>query len=60
MKTPLSETEQDNLRTRGILGQNEIAYKEKNLVFAEDAISGQKRVINVTRIVNEGKDLLLG
>lgn len=60
MKTPLSETEQDDLRKRGILNQNEIAYRENNLIFAEDAINGKKRVINVTQMFNESKNLLLG
>ena len=60
MKTPLNEIEQDNLRTRGILDINEIAYRENNLVYAENAISGAKRVINVTTLVNESANLLLG
>lgn len=60
MKTPLSEIEQDNLRTRGIIGGQEIAYRENNLVYAEDVLGGQKRVINVGTLVKESKDLLLG
>lgn len=60
MKTPLSEIEQENLRTRGILKNSEFAYKEGNLTFAEDALAGTKRVINVKNVVNEGKDILFG
>ena len=60
MKTPLSITEQDSLRTKGILKQSEIAYREGELFFAEDSISGNKRVINVATVVKEAKDLLLG
>ena len=60
MKTPLNETEQDNLRTRGVLARNEIAYRENNLIYAEDAISGAKRVISVSSVMSESKNLLLG
>lgn len=60
MRQPLSTTEQDSLRTRGILKQNEIAYKENNLVIAEDALSGAKRVINVHAVMKESKNLLFG
>lgn len=60
MKTPLSEIEQDNLRTRGVLARNEIAYRENNLVFAEDVIAGTKRIINTSAFVKESKNLLLG
>lgn len=60
MKIPLSETEQGDLKTRGILARNEIAYRENNIIYAEDAIAGVKRIINVTSFVNESKNLLLG
>lgn len=60
MKTPLSIIEQDSLRTKGILDQSEIAYREGDLFFAEDAISGNKRIINIATVVKESKDLLLG
>lgn len=60
MKTPLSIIEQDSLRTKGVLNQSEIAYREGELFFAEDAITGTKRVINVSTVVKEAKDLLLG
>ncbi len=60
MKTPLSEIEQANLKTRGVLANNEIAYKENNLTYAEDVLSGNKRLINVNSFMNESKNLLLG
>jgi hypothetical protein len=60
MKTPLNEIEQDSLRNRGILGQNEIAYRENNFTYAEDVLSSKRRMINTSNIVNEGKNLLLG
>lgn len=59
MKTSLSEIEQSNLKTRGILKQNEIAYRENGLMYAEDVISGTKRIINsVSSPLKEGKVLL--
>lgn len=63
MKLPLSEIEQDNLRTRGVLGNSEIAYinQQDGLTYAENVLSGFKRIINSSsRVVNEGKNLLLG
>lgn len=60
MKMPLSETEQENLRTRGVLGYNEIAYRENNVIFAEEPITGNKRAINTTHFIKEGSNLLLG
>lgn len=60
MKIPLSEIEQDSLRGRGILAQDEFAYQANNFVYAENALSGKKRVINVRNVVNEGKNILLG
>lgn len=60
MKAPLSETEQDNLRTRGILGKNEIAYRENNVIFAEDVFSSIKRIINTSSNLKENKNILFG
>lgn len=60
MKQPLSETEQQSLKTKGLLKANEIAYREENLIFAEDALSGEKRVINSQTFVKESKNILLG
>lgn len=60
MKTPLSEIEQETLRTRGLIKANEIAYKENGLVYAEDALAGKKRIVNSSEMVNESKNILLG
>ena len=60
IKIPLSEIEQSNLRAKGIVGNNEIVYRENNCIYAEDAISGSKRVVNTMQLVKEGKDLLFG
>lgn len=60
MKLPLSEAEQSDLKTRGILGINEFAYSENSIIYAEDALSGIKRAINTPSFVNESKNLLLG
>jgi hypothetical protein len=60
MKTPLSITEQDQLRLRHIIKDSEIAYRDGNLYFAEDAISGERRVINVSSMVQESKTILFG
>jgi len=59
MRKSLSEIEQDSLRTRGVLYNNEIAYKEGNVVYAENVLTGEKRAINMFQAIKEGK-LILG
>ena len=61
MKKLLTQTEQDNLRVKGILKVNEIAfYGDHNLLFAEDVLSGSKRVINSLSMIKEATNILLG
>jgi len=60
MKKTLSTTEQEDLKTRGIISKDEIAYRENNFIFAEDVLSGEKRVVNAFQMVKENKNILLG
>ena len=60
MKTPLSEIEQANLKTRGVLANNEIAYKENSILYAQNVLSGDIRVINNSSHLCENKNLLFG
>jgi hypothetical protein len=60
MKSPLSATEQESLRMKNILKTNEIAYKEDNKIFAEDALTGEKRIISVSQSISEAKSFLFG
>ncbi len=60
MKHPLSITEQETLRSKGILASDEIAYQENSIIYAENALTGIKRVINTLNIVKESKNILLG
>lgn len=60
MKSALSTPEQESLRMKKILKTSEIAYQEGELFFAEDALTGDKRVINVSQIMAESKSFLFG
>jgi len=60
MKIPLNQIEQNNLRSRGVLGQGEIAYRENNKTYAEDAISGEKRMIDSLSDQLKESKILLG
>ena len=61
MKTPLTEIEQNNLRLKGILGHNEMAYQENNCVYAVDVLTNNSRVIDVrSNSLKENKNILFG
>ncbi len=55
MKITLSNIEQENLRIKGILYSNEIAYREEGLVYAENVLTNEKRVINMLQTIRESK-----
>ena len=47
------------LRQRGILSENEIAFYEGDLCVAKNVISGEKRLLNVEKTLLESKRTLL-
>lgn len=60
-KKPLSSDQLSELRARKYLGDNEFAYIAGDLVVAENAISGDKRVIgDNTILVESNKRVLKG
>lgn len=60
-KTPLAPKELESLKNKGIIKHSEIAYRdEKNILIAEDPISGLKRVVDTFGMMKESKDVLFG
>lgn len=54
MKTALTKSEQQLLRGKGILSQNEVAYQEGDLYVAEDVLSGARRILaNASSVLSE-------
>tara|TARA_Y100000996_G_C22233151_1_gene524471 strand:- start:39 stop:218 length:180 start_codon:yes stop_codon:yes gene_type:complete len=57
MEKQLSEFELSSLRDKGILRENEVAYKVGDLVVAENVITRERRVLE--EIVNENRKRIL-
>jgi len=57
MEKQLSELELSSLRDKGILRENEVAYKVGDLVVAENVITRERRVLE--EIVNENRKRIL-
>ena len=60
MKIPLNQIEKNKLRRRGVLGQGEIEYLDNNKTYAEEAISGEKRMIDSLSDQLKESKILLG
>jgi hypothetical protein len=54
----LPDSEQLKLRSEGVISQDEVAIKLGDILLAENVISRERRQINRTAPVNEGKRLL--
>jgi hypothetical protein len=54
----LPDSEQQKLRSEGVISQDEVAIKLGDILLAENVISRERRQINRTAPVNEGKRLL--
>lgn len=48
-----------NLRENGVLGENEIAYVNGDLVLAEHVLTGDKRVVGKIGILSESNRRVL-
>lgn len=59
MDKRLSEKDMQMLMQRGLLGEGEIAFKEGGLIIAENLLTGQRRVLNVTGLILEANKHLL-
>ena len=61
-KSELNGSHLANLRERGLLGENEIAYRAGDLVVAENPVTGDKRVLGqaATVLTESNKRVLKG
>lgn len=59
MAKQLTSNDIRKLRERGLLAESEIAFKEGDLVVAEDLATKSRRVINVTGLILEADRQLL-
>ncbi len=55
----ISANQLKELRDRGLISNNEIAFLSGDLIVVEDVISGQKRVLGETSILSENSKRLL-
>ena len=58
-KKPLSSDQVSELRARKYLGDNEFAYIAGDLLVAENAINGNKRIIGDNSILTESNKRVL-
>lgn len=58
-KQTLTTSDTNKLRTQGLLRENEIAFKEGDVIIAEDPVTGERRVINVGNLLLETNRQLL-
>lgn len=52
----LNEELQQLLRAEGVIQENEVMSKEGDLFIAVNVVSNQRRIINVSKRLIEGKD----
>jgi hypothetical protein len=58
MENALPDTEQKRLRAAGTITENEIALQLGDLIVAENVVSRERRVIQPTNRVQEGRRVL--
>lgn len=58
MENALPDTEQKRLRSLGTITESEVAIQVGDLVVAENVVSRERRVINQTNRVQEGRRVL--
>jgi len=58
MENALPDTEQKRLRTLGTITESEVAIQIGDLIVAENVVSRERRVINQTNRVQEGRRVL--
>lgn len=59
MAEQLTTKDLQELRSRGLLKETEIAFKEGNFVIAEDLLSKSRRIVNTSGIMLESSRRLL-
>tara|TARA_R110002060_G_scaffold13150_3_gene18689 strand:- start:89 stop:274 length:186 start_codon:yes stop_codon:yes gene_type:complete len=57
---PLNDSRQRELRTQGIISENEIAIKVGDLHIAQNVVTQSRRVISLSASVTETKQVLKG
>lgn len=55
---PLSDSEQKNLRSRGVISENEIVMKVGDVYVAHNVISSARRPVSLGNVLGENKKLL--
>ena len=55
----LTEFEVNQLRTAGLISENEFAYKAGDLLIAENPTTGEKRIVGQTSIISESNKRVL-
>lgn len=58
MENALPDTEQKRLRSLGTITESEVAIQVGDLIVAENVVSRERRVINQTNRVQEGRRVL--
>ena len=51
----LSENTQKNLRSAGIISENEVVMQEGDLYVAVNVVSNQRRIVNIDRSLLENR-----
>lgn len=59
MSQSLSDKDLTTLRQKGLLTENEIAFKEGNVVVAENVVTKERRVLNVAGLILEADKQVL-
>ena len=55
----LTESQVEDLRSRGLIGANEFAYKAGDLIVAEDPATGARRIVGQTSTLSESNKRVL-
>lgn len=57
----LSDLQQQQLRSSGLLSESEVALKRGDIIIAVSAVSGQERILGYSKdIIKENKQVLKG
>lgn len=55
----LTESQVEDLRSRGLINTNEFAYKAGDLIVAEDPTTGTRRIVGQTNTLSESNKRVL-
>lgn len=59
MSKQLSEKDLQELRSRGLIRESETAFKDGSVIIAEDLVSKNRRIVNVSGLILEANKQIL-